>query len=139
MLLNDGVSDCVEGQDETNLSIMLMTPLFTMSTLKLNTDYPCERGYSLCNPFEQQCYPSSFICVFGRDIYGQPLHCSDTEHLRHCENHVCPGFFKCSKSFCIPVYAVCDEVEDCPHGEDESYCNQFQCQGGLKCKGNESK
>ena len=39
------------------------------------------------------------------------------------ENYQCPvGFVKCRSSYCIPVRMMCDGVENCADGEDETDC-----------------
>lgn len=35
---------------------------------------------------------------------------------------------------CIPIRYVCDQVTDCPGGEDEHNCDLFTCPGLLCCK-----
>ena len=47
----------------------------------------------------------------------------------------CPGMFKCHKSFCIYLSAVCDEQWDCQYGDDEQVCPASSCVGFLKCRG----
>ena len=39
----------------------------------------------------QDTYPIGKICVFERDIYGNPAHCTDGEHMLFCKKHACPG------------------------------------------------
>ncbi|KAH9499546.1 hypothetical protein Btru_078093 [Bulinus truncatus] len=44
------------------------------------------------------------------------------------------GYFKCPKSYCIPLYQVNDGVNDCPRGEDENVIfktNSPQCTGHM--------
>ena len=47
----------------------------------------------------------------------------------------CPGMFKCLKSFCIYLSAVCDGQWDCQYGDDEQLCPVSSCAGFLKCRG----
>ena len=47
----------------------------------------------------------------------------------------CPGMFKCLKSFCIYLSAVCDGQWDCQYGDDEQLCPILSCSGFLKCRG----
>ena len=44
-----------------------------------------------CTSSSDQVYQMSKTCMFERDIYGNPVHCSNTEHLQFCPDHVCPG------------------------------------------------
>ena len=62
---------------------------------------------------------------------GEPLHCNNTEHLRHCAQHQCPAMFKCTGSYCIPLHMVCDDVADCQDKEDEIGCHQLECKSLL--------
>ena len=93
-------------------------------------------GESLLNPLcdygSSECFPADRICTFERDIYGDSVHCSDTEHLRYCESHECPDAFKCDGSYCIPVHMVCDGIADCPDGEDETGCDKLQIMGMFR-------
>ena len=135
--VNDGIADCEDERDESTLAAAIMYPILNIHR-SMQTFHPCPNHYFLCNSFREHCYHKSKICVFERDLFGEPLYCPDTENLRHCEKHTCPGYYKCHRSFCIPVHALCDGVEDCPSGEDEVSCKNFQCTGVLKCKGNSS-
>ncbi len=55
-------------------------------------------------------------------------------HLQFCFHHICPGYFKCHNSFCIPYRYVCDGTPDCPSGEEELKCDVLICRRLLKCK-----
>ena len=90
---------------------------------------------SLCNSFSSETYPNNEICLLTRDQYGATEHCSNTEHLRYCLDFSCPNHYKCLESYCIPLYLVCDEVKDCPTGQDEDHCGEFACHGYFQCKG----
>ena len=83
----------------------------------------------LCDYGSRECFSADRICTFERDIYGDPVHCSDTEHLRYCASHQCPDAYKCDGSYCIPVHMVCDEILDCPDGEDETGCDDLGVEG----------
>ena len=52
-----------------------------------------------------------------------------------CHWFACPGMFKCSESYCIPISAVCDGQYDCKYGGDEFFCPLLSCPGFLKCRG----
>ena len=85
----------------------------------------------LCDYGSSECFSADRICTFERDIYGDPVHCSDTEHLRYCASHQCPDAFKCDGSYCIPVHMVCDTILDCPDGDDEAGCENPHIEGIL--------
>ena len=105
-------------------------------TLRLSNDVRnCwQQKWASCDDGSHNCYPMELRCTFQRDIYGDPLHCPNTEHLRYCFAHECPTMFKCNNSFCIPLQMVCDLVGDCPALEDENNCENMTCPGMLKCK-----
>ena len=44
-----------------------------------------------CTSSNAQVFQMSKVCMFERDIYGNPVHCSNTEHLQYCPDHVCTG------------------------------------------------
>ena len=132
--LIDGTNDCTDGEDETTLAALLVTPTFSTQRRQEFT-YPCPRNSSLCSPFTEECYPNDRFCVSERNWMGDPLYCSDNGNLRTCVQYVCPGSYKCNQSYCIPVHSVCDGVEDCPYGEDEVNCDNYSCQRTLICKG----
>ena len=93
---------------------------------------------SYCNLTSNHMYPNDNVCLFERDIYGDPLYCPSSEHLMYCEHHECPGMFRCNGDYCIPKHMVCDGVVDCTHEQDEHECDAMLCQGGLLCKSNDN-
>ena len=95
----------------------------------------CPDGMALCKVGNQECFLQYKRCMFERDIYGSPVHCKSTEHLKFCALHECPDAFKCPDSYCIPVHMVCDNIDDCPNKEDEHGCsNVVDTHGMLRCK-----
>ena len=48
--------------------------------------------------------------------------CPDTHFL-------CPG-----EGYCLPVYARCNSVYDCPGREDETKCDSYTCLGFYRCR-----
>ena len=48
--------------------------------------------------------------------------CPDTHFL-------CPG-----EGYCLPVYARCNSVYDCPGREDENRCDSYTCLGFFRCR-----
>ena len=93
----------------------------------------CSTGSSFCDGVTRPCYLNHLRCSFQRDIYGDSLHCPNTEHLMYCLQFECPRMFKCRGSYCISFHMVCDGVVDCPNSEDEMKCDQLSCPGLLKC------
>ena len=132
MLICDGVINCYsDDSDEVGCSDIY--PKFWISALDYSVAYT-DDSYTYCNSFREERYLKAKICIFERNVYGDPLHCLDTEHLRHCMKFQCPSHFKCMESYCIPTRMVCDGIRDCPSGEDETSCDQFSCRGYVKCK-----
>ena len=132
MLVCDGVINCYsDDSDEVGCSDVYSK--FWISVLDYSVTYT-DDAYTYCNSFRGERYLKGKICVFERNVYGDPLHCIDTEHLRYCMNFQCPSHFKCMDSYCIPTRMVCDGIRDCPSGEDETSCDQFSCRGYIKCK-----
>ena len=87
---------------------------------------------TLCDFGSSECYSPNKICTFERDIYGNPVHCSDTQHLRYCASHECPNAFKCQGSYCIASHMVCDKILDCPDGDDEHDCDNVATKGMFR-------
>ena len=50
----------------------------------------------------------------------------------------CPEtHFRChgQQVYCMPVYLRCNQVKDCPNGEDELQCDVAVCPGYYRCRG----
>ncbi|XP_070184993.1 G-protein coupled receptor GRL101-like [Littorina saxatilis] len=74
--------------------------------------------------------PPVIINFDGRGSYTEISMENDTApcpvtHFR------CPG----QSVFCMPVYLRCNEVKDCPGGEDELSCDHFTCPEFYRCRG----
>ena len=91
----------------------------------------CTGEAALCDYGSEECFSPDRFCMFERNIYGDPVHCSDTEHLRFCMSHQCPDSYKCNNSYCIPIHMVCDLILDCPDGEDEERCDDLTVEPGM--------
>ena len=125
----DGIVHC-PADDSDELMCRYHQPSRSTKTKRL-----LNNAFSLCNSFSNETYPNNEICLLTRDQFGTTAHCSNTEHLRYCTDFRCPNHYKCLESYCIPMHLVCDEVPDCPTGQDEDHCNEFKCQGFFQCKG----
>ena len=56
------------------------------------------------------------------NVAGGGALCPDTHFL-------CP-----SSGHCLPVFALCNRVYDCPGHEDEADCARFTCRGHYRCR-----
>ena len=100
----------------------------------------------LCNPLSDdllmcrskaQCYNSSEICYYDHSG-GMMTFCEDGSHLANlslCQYIECRQHYKCFESYCIPTRKVCDNVIDCPVGDDEASCAEYSCPGHMRCPG----
>ena len=61
------------------------------------------------------------ISLVQRNTHGQDL-CPET-HFQ------CPG-----GGYCLPVYVRCNQVRDCPGGQDEARCDSYTCPGFYRCR-----
>ena len=93
----------------------------------------CEKPDEVkCDFSHPHCFERHLACIYDESVYGkQP--CRRFEHLKHCKDFECPGFFKCPNSYCIPQRKVCDGVWDCFDGFEERDCEIRSCSGLLKC------
>ncbi|KAH9513819.1 hypothetical protein Btru_031473 [Bulinus truncatus] len=105
------------------------------------TDYTNNTSDEFNNLYYIKCDNDTYApkCIFAKyENNIQLLGCSDNLHLQDCKDFKCStGYFKCPKSYCIPLYQVNDGVNDCPRGEDENVIfktNSPQCTGHMILK-----
>ncbi|KAL4221447.1 hypothetical protein ACF0H5_019704 [Mactra antiquata] len=68
-------------------------------------------------------YTNDVRCIYKTDSAGYILGCRSGFHLQDCAEFVCPpATVKCPGSYCIPLHYVCDGINQCPNGEDETGC-----------------
>ncbi|KAI0232930.1 hypothetical protein LSAT2_016795 [Lamellibrachia satsuma] len=146
----------VNGSNDHNLSYHTTLPfpaLLTLSELdrtgKTSDEQvslsECTRGgsYVQCRNTPGRCYDRASACVYDTEMveeatkYTVQASCRDGAHLRMgCGDAECgAGMYHCPASFCIPYRKICDDVIDCPGGEDELDCHNYTCPGLLKCRG----
>ena len=133
----DGIQHCINGFDELKCTYRVFfenTALYLNSHKTIVADESCEYEWSMCNNIQKTCFNIEKQCLFERDIYGNPVSCTNTEHLRNCHPFECPNHHKCTDSYCIPIHMVCDGIPDCPSAEDEAQCPLSSCPGLLRCK-----
>ncbi len=140
VLVDDLVPDCPEQDDEeiyyTFLKNGSSSNFFTDNILCKEPDATtCEKNY------KGVCYSRQLHCIHVLPVSHEtnkwPANmetCRNGAHLKDCERHSCPSFFKCPSTFCIPVYAICNGKIDCPNGEDEEHCQKISCPGFLLCR-----
>ena len=122
--LNDLIPDCPKSDDEPPRTVYIESP-----------DCP---GQLQCSPGHPHCFPFHTLCLYDHDKYGHLRFCRNGAHLSHCAKHSCFGYFKCPLAYCVPALKLCDNITDCPMGEDEQQCPQYNhllCPGFLRCKG----
>ena len=114
------------------------------SLLSLSSDikFPCGMYRILYDPFERY-FDLAYLCVYDPACgYHDQNYCFNGFHLLKCEHMYCVGRFKCLSSYCISFDHICNNVCDCPHCEDESFCSKLLCPGmvlieqigsGLRC------
>ena len=124
--VNDLLADCSSGQGEDE-------PLFTQ--LRENKIYiECSEPDTIpCVPGLPNCFPLNKFCHYDFNVDGNTLWCRDGSHLGDCAAINCSNSYKCPESYCIPVHRVCDGHPDCIHGEDEDRCDEYICEGLLRC------
>ena len=48
----------------------------------------------------------------------------------------CPQtHFQCPDGYCLPVFVLCNGINDCPRWEDEMGCDTYTCPGLYRCRG----
>ena len=48
---------------------------------------------------------------------------------------VCPEtHFQCPDGYCLPVFVLCNDLNDCPGWEDEVGCDAYTCPGFYRCR-----
>ena len=131
--VNDLIPNCPDFfEDEMQYYNLLTDPYHHFNTCNNIFELPCVPGHSYC-------FPLSKICIFDLYHNSQQLkYCKNGAHLYNCTNFQCPGYFKCSFSYCIPFDLVCNSIWDCPGGFDEQNCASHSCSHLFKCK-NQSK
>ena len=52
-----------------------------------------------------------------------------------CRHIECRKHYKCQRSYCITTRKICDDVIDCPVGDDEAGCEAYSCAGHMRRHG----
>ena len=142
----DCISHCPDGSDETQCAycqsvrgqvtqnVGIYDNVNTHSTILMPFAQNCtSAGFNPCGIMSSGCFPTEALCVFERLPENLIRYCRNGAHLLNCYNFECPNYYKCSFTYCIPLFKVCNGEFDCPNGEDEVSCNDTKCQNLLKC------
>ena len=122
--VNDLIPDCSDAGDESH----------SLSVKHQGVHFYCEDMQEIpCAPGHSKCFDLNHLCVYDHDKFGHISCCRDGSHLLNCIYIQCTNAFKCSWSYCIPLWKVCDGVHDCYDREDERMCHNNICPGYLKC------
>ena len=55
---------------------------------------------------------------------------------RFTRDKKCPQtHFQCPGGYCLPVFVLCNDINDCPGWEDEVGCDTYTCPGLYRCRG----
>ena len=127
-LVNDFLPDCQHAEDEMHLIQS------RWSSIGLS-----HQAYHIpCVPGHPRCFPLYALCVYDLDKHGNVRYCRNGAHLAQCTYLGCPYKFKCPGSYCIPITRLCNNVNDCPFGDDEHMCDYSRpliCPGMFYCRG----
>ena len=127
-------------EEQVERSIGLSTPRRTTKNSNIVSAKKSPHSNRLstfpCADPPSQMYHVEEVCVHNKYLWRN-FTCDNGRHVDEeiCEEMYCPSMYKCSYSYCIPVYSVCDGVVDCQSREDEMFCESMSCPGLLKCRG----
>lgn len=128
--VNNLLVDCASGEDEAEYIWLATDTYFFLNSSCPSNMMPCYPGHSKCFPIDK-------ACIYDTEPDYTITPCANGWHLKFCEDMDCPATtFKCPQSYCVPLHKICDDVIDCPDGEDEEACPLKSCPKGFyKCKG----
>uniref|UniRef100_A0A1I8MLG0 FZ domain-containing protein n=1 Tax=Musca domestica TaxID=7370 RepID=A0A1I8MLG0_MUSDO len=140
--------------------------------LMVNSNCSARSAEFICAVFEPECRPSHIgilppcrrICkaireacseiIANSDSLTETFDCSlypDSSDPQRCDDptrrkgYCYDNEFECYDSSCIPRQWQCDNIKDCPAGEDEDSCltcdqpDEFRCRSNEKCVPDESR
>ena len=126
--VNDLIPDCPGGQAEDEPMFLGMRFHKKYFECRHSEYIPCVVGLPVCFPLDK-------FCLYDTDKDGKPRWCRNGAHLGECGTIICTNSYKCYESYCIPFHHVCNGHSDCTNGDDEEKCQEYQCQGLLRCRG----
>ena len=124
--VNDLAIDCnLHAEDEPNLKSLLF---FNKEESCREPDLiPCKQGHAFC-------FHIFDLCSFALSDFKRLTPCTNGGHLVNCTSFECNAKFKCHLHYCIPWKYVCNNIWDCPYGDDERNCNEtHSCKGMFRC------
>ncbi|MCL4146720.1 UNVERIFIED_CONTAM: hypothetical protein GTU68_024149, partial [Idotea baltica] len=119
----DGHADCSDLSDELGCPGSV--------ALASSEVFNCDRAFSI---------PMKWRCDGSPDCEDE----TDEEDCEFLENEMVENSdkkrkncldteFRCPRAFCIQKSWLCDRMNDCPNGEDESNCDENPCEGEFRC------
>ena len=117
----DAMAQCDDDSDEEECTFVMQPRheviKYHERHIQRKTNGTCDTDMLMCDEdYHGFCYHQYSWCVYEM-FYTDVLHCPNLDHLHFCESYECPTMFPCDKSYCIPVFMVCNEVSDCPSGK----------------------
>ena len=107
----DGIEQCLDGADERPCELIDYDLLINLRYMQPLTDVISLDG------------TGKFYVTMNNKTSPTSAACPNT-HFQ------CPG----STFYCLPVYVICNGVNDCPGKEDEMACSDFVCPGFYRCR-----
>ncbi len=104
---------------------MLISDSFCLHYHSICNDGTCILNHYVCDgtancPDASDETECTYVCSFAKNSN------LNTNCFFSCRGPEClcnDLYFSCELGGCVPWSRVCDGVSDCPHGEDEQYCN----------------
>ena len=112
---------------KSNFSLLVgLNDYYNISCMSLSM-LPCLRTNS-------NCYYITDVCKYFLSESNDVLPCRNGGHLEKCDDFQCDMMYKCINSYCIPWSYRCDLKWDCPLGNDETGCLQYDCTYLYRCR-----
>ena len=102
-LINDGVPDCPDSNDEP-----LLKEALTNVVLDQKLQICSKQGSLSCFPSSPKCFDIHEICLYKLDQLKHLYPCRTGSHIKECSQFECAQHFKCPGYYCIPWGYVCD-------------------------------
>ena len=113
----DGIIDCTHGDDEDGCANSDDVSLRSLARESGDGGVAAER------PFP----PPAMVEFYADGTHGTTELASGAP----CP----PTHFQCPDGYCLPVFVLCNSINDCPGWEDETGCDTYTCPGLYRCRG----